>query len=260
MIILFVAVIPFFLHMMGFHCDSQKQVQTTSILNFYDNLRIATADTGEIYNSSKFTPAKVEGIEDCVLYIRPVSGNLYYTCTDGNFSGCVYVLLTTKELFADVPVCVNTSNFTNIRIDNPTGTRMVQDGFFVFGDAYRRPDSEISWFRQTFTCNDECTPPTNYFWNHLDGTYECANPNICGLNNTRVTYTLDQMLKNAGAERLYYETDTDKDYKAAVKISCNGDFQPNITIFRIPIFDYKLWILFFTIGILFFFLNKIKQH
>lgn len=260
MLIFLVSVIPFFLHLFGFHCDSNKQVQTTNALDFVENLKIAFQDPKETFNSSKYTPYKMAGIQDCTVYVRQVNGNLYYTCNDGNTSGCAYALLYVPKVFSDVPACVNATNYSNIAISNSAGTMSQSADPYVFSDAFRIADADLNWFRQVFSCNSDCIPPEHYYWNHLDNTFTCQDTSVCGINNTKITYKIDVELKSADGKRLYSDVQKDKDYKSAVKISCNGDFQPNITVFKIPVFDYKLWLLLMVVGLLFFFLNKINVH
>lgn len=67
------------------------------------------------------------------------------------------------------------------------------------------------------------------------------------------------LLDNAGGTRLYSSTQNDRDYKAAVRIACGSDIKPNVSVFSIPIFDFKIWIAMMVVGLLFFFLSKVKN-
>jgi hypothetical protein len=254
MLIFLVAVIPFFLHIFGFHCDSGKQVKTTSIVDFDTNWKLATQNPKEIFNSSKYTPQKTLASQECSYLIREEAYTLYDICDTSNTSGCFYALLSNKKFLADEPACVYAINYSIITINS---FLLPLNDFFVFSNAYRKPDSELNWLTN---CNEDCTPPPHYYWNHLDNTFTCQDTEFCGLNNTQIKYTIDNLLDNAGAKRLYPTTLTDRNINSTVKISCDGDFKPQITVFKIAVFDYKLWLAFMVLGLLFFFLSKIKEH
>jgi hypothetical protein len=252
--------IPLFLHMVGFHCDSKGNVMSTSVINLVDNIQLARIDPREQFNSSKYTPYKFAGVSDCTISIRYVDDNLYHTCSDGNATGCIYALLTTQKAFSDEAVCLNATNCSYITLGNPTGTRS-ESNFYCFTDAYRKDLQDINWFNRYFSCTlSDCVPPEHYYWESSDGTFTCANLALCGANATKITYTIDNELKDRGAVDYYGDKEDELSYENTVRIKCTERGQPKIFIFKIDIFDYKIWLLLFVLGMLFYFLSHIKNH
>lgn len=139
---------------------------------------------------------------------------------------------------------------------------MSENEWLCFGDAYRLDEDEMGWF-QKMVCNPDsrCMPPLHFYYEYDTGTFDCIDLEYCSQNNSNYTTTavIDEELKSAGAE-LRYKGETDKSYKKAILFKCSKDLKPQITLFGIPIFDYKIWLFLMIIGGMFIFLNKIKKH
>lgn len=258
-LLIFGSMIPLFLHMIGFHCDSGGRVMSTSVVNIWDNFMLAATDPLEQINSSKYVPYKLAGVSDCVVRIRYIDDGLYYTCNDGNFTGCKYALLSTLSITSGNAICTNNTNCSFFTIANPDGTRSDSNSY-CFEDAYRKDFDKLNWFARTFQCNNDCIPDPNYYWESSDGTFTCNVPEICGLNNTRITYKIDDELKERGATDFYGDKTDELSFENAVRVKCTEKGKPSIYVFKINPFDYKMWLLLFVIGMMFFFLSHIRNH
>lgn len=254
------ALLPFLFHMIGFHCNSDRNIVKTSTFSFIGNAEIALQDPRELFNASSFTPYELTGITECTYYVRYISEGLYEVCTDtDNFTGCVYGLLYSPKLLGDDPVCINSTNFSCVSIVRPS-FGSTSGNCLSFSDAYRKNDDEIYWWQRYATCNSDCTPPPNYAYNATTNTFNCIDLDVCGTANTTIKYKIDVLLEKHDAERFYSQSGSDKDYKNAVKFACDSSFNPQITIFGLPIFDYKIWIALIVLGAMFFWLSHVGRH
>jgi len=252
----FAAFIPLFLHIIGIHCDGTKNVMRTSEFDFGNNLKIAFAGD-ELYNSSNYVPEYTVGFlnlpESCVRKLINLNGTTDYKLCSSGQSGCFYALRATRAfVWSSSPKCVKCVNFSYLTIVDIVNLVPTSDStYYCIGDAYTLNKT---------SCTDTCDIPIGYMFDGTTGTFKCIETSICGGNNATVTYSVDALLEQANAKRLYSSVANDKDYKSAIKIKCDGNLTPQLTVFGIPIFDYKLWLALIVLGALFFFLNKIKRH
>jgi len=122
------------------------------------------------------------------------------------------------------------------------------------------------WYKH-FWCDtmkkEFCQPPRDYYYNSGTNMYVC-NAEACSKSTSEtIKDNWDNTLNDAGATFIYPEglsgeIDSYKDYRRAVGVTCK-DLAPQIAIFGINVFDYKLWILIFLLSILFWIYWKIKK-
>lgn len=262
-LIVLVWMIPIFLHLLGWHCNHEKTLMTTNGFDFLGNIQLAFIDPKEVFNASEYTPFGNSLLlqADVAFFTRPYITGVREICIDYNTTNCLWGLLYTQSFFSNNPQCINCANYSCVSLAKNIGQGgegSISGQCLCFSDAFRRPDSELSWFSEMVTCRGREVPPKNYAYNQSRNTFVCINQSVCGVGVTVVKFTIDYKLEQMGA--LPYTPTSEKDYTAAIQLSCNGDFQPQITVFKLPIFDLQIWLGLFVLGILFFFLNKIKRH
>ena len=268
MLVGLVALVPFFLHVTGFHCNTDGEVIQLSPLKVATNVRIGLMDAGELINSSSYIPDPSEHnfipVFSCRKPVCLVNGTYYWDSSvycDGQT--IIYPYLTTLAEWSRCSVCDGEVNYTQVR------GQIADDSFYLcHGDAYHINESDMNWY-QSWTCDegDRCFPPNHYYYEYDTGTYDCIDLNICGENQTIITSKGDDLLEEKGGEKLY-ETPSSGDYRSFIRLRCDKDVKPEITIYGglgkdkrgFPIFDYKIWLFIIIIFILFMFLGNIKRH
>ena len=270
-----VSLIPFFLHLIGFHCNSDLDVVKTSSLKFATNIRIAFMDEDDIINTTSYLP---EGIttEGALTYIPVVglitllpteacyrnvcvnNGKFYYSVEDECENETILTPFALDSSTFDFARCVNCdSEWNKTFIRGTFGASETKN--LCFDDVYAINDSEQGWV-QRLVCDpaDRCIPPNYYYFEYDTGLYTCNEPDVCGVNNTEIVSRADSLLEDAEGE-LLYKTDNDKAYTSAVRLKCDKAFRPQVTFFGIPAFDYRIWLMLGVIFIMFIFLAQIKN-
>jgi len=268
LLLLLGALIPFLFHMVGVHCNHDAKIVTTSPLAFITNIKIAFIGKEEGYqNVSAYQPDIISllpsniGGESCV---KPIcyddSVDVWYWESEGvcDNKTILHPYLSKHFDWQKCVICNGTVNYTVI-VETYSAIR--DSEWLCYGDAYRIPDSDMSWVQKTFCDPDQrCIPPRNYYYDYDTGLYTCLNPAVCGANITEAnqTYLLDEELKQANAEQMY--KDEQKTYDKALYFKCDNNLRPQLTFFGIPFLDYKIWLFIMVIAVMFIFLNKIKKH
>jgi hypothetical protein len=259
MLIGVLAFVPFFMHMMGYHCDSNKNVMKTSILSFADNFEISLISANDLYNISEYTAKRSTDYSDCAVLLKfsyhsTFFGNDYYDVCDENDiitdnPNCTFALKILNKgtlLNANRPRCMICADKRGV---NFVGGINTNNGDYCFSEAYSN--------NKTFCPDlDFCDVPTGYKFSNTTGKFLCIDDSLCGGDLSDIIYDVDVKLKNIGAKRLYGNTLSDKDYKAVVKLKCDSDLNPQVAFYGIPIFDYKIWLFIFVLGFLIFFYSK----
>jgi hypothetical protein len=258
-----VAFIPFVIHMMGIHCDSEKQVMKTSIFSFGDNYEVSTLTDADLYNTSNFKPVvSVDSFlgslntESCSKLVKfdhdSIFGSWYDYCgkndTSINNSECHYALRISHfaGFFSSKPACVQCADIRDVTfIDTTT----FNNGKYCFSDAISNNNSNCPKL-------DLCDIPYGYKFSNTTGNFVCVDNEICGGGSSTLIYDVDIKLKSMGATRYYATVESDSSYKSAMKFKCDGNLNPQPTLFQIPFLDYKLWVLLMVIGAMFFFYVK----
>lgn len=259
------SLIPFMLHMMGIHCDSQKNIRQTSPVDVYGNYEISKLSKKDLYNVSNFKPVVdaqflVFGSTELCSHLIKFDhsgfwGDFYSLCdkndTLANNTGCSYALRigNKKGLFSSEPACYTCQDQRNVAF---ISTNSLLNDDYCFSNAY--PNNESG-------CPDLelCDIPYGYYFNNQTGNFICNDNNICGANKTVSIYDIDIELNKMGATRLYGNNQNEDDYNNVVKFKCYGkSLAPQLTIIGVPIFDYKLWLLITILGAMFFFYVKYR--
>jgi len=250
------ALMPFLLHLLGFHCDSGKNIRSTSVFDFLSNIQLSYINPTEIYNESNYRARNSLPLLpdlDCVHYLYETHNDFYNKCTEPNAS-CFYGVEYEPNFWSNKPRCIDCADYGERTLLGLGGSINV---YLCKSNATRKIGLEDNWWT-SWSCGSSCIPPTGYMFSNITGNFVCINNSICGgtVINNNYKYKIDIKLDEMGAERLYPTALSDKDYKSAVKLSCSNDFKPQITVFKIPIFDYKIWLFMFVLGFLIFFYSK----
>jgi len=257
---------PILLHLFGFHCYHDKTVMSTPAYNFIGNMEIAFANPNEVYNQSKFTP-KISvwniGSDTTTILTRYIDDSTREECLLSNKTDCSYGLIYKSGFLTNTPSCINCTNFTCGQVAMLAG--FTETTCLCLSDAVAKSKDELGVIKMTLTCNEKlnsnfAVPPLGYAYNYTDNTFTCIVQTICGASSPRVRYTINEMLDEQGAKAYYPPNLKREDINSTILIKCNNDYQPEITIFGIPIFSLQLWLGFFILGLLFFFLSKIRRH
>ena len=253
-----VAMIPFFLHLIGFHCNTSSEMVKLSPIKVLTNIRLAFIGSNEIINETSYIPDKPNLVSSCRKPVCYVNGT-YYWQSDPYCDGqtLVYPYLTTLATWSRCGICQGDVNYTGIESSNTLGT----DYFYLcLDDVFHINVSERNWY-QRWICDegDDCTVPHYYYYEYDTGTFDCVDLDICGTNNTIIKSKADDILLDSGGQLLYPDPDK-KDYNSVVRLKCDKELSPSITFFGIPVFDYRIWLMLIVIYILFMFLTNIKKH
>lgn len=256
MIIVAALLVPFMLHIFGIHCNSGGQVVSTSILAVGTNIQLAFMDAQEQYNNTNINPSTISPVlETCYRSICLGDDGIYHWSMEDACDNktIVFPYKSRTWQYWQCTVCAGDINTTFIQ-----GKLFASETLdLCFGNAFLINDSDKNWYQNTF-CNEgaQCVPPVNYFYNYSRGTYDCAVPAICGVNVTLSYYPVDEELLNAHGE-LMYQNVAKEDYRSFVMFQCDGERKPQITIYGIPIFDYRIWVIITLIVILIYGLSKV---
>jgi len=241
----FGTLIPFFLHMIGYHCNSDKVVYKAESLDFFANYGIYNEQSSLVFGDNvSFEEAhpKVDR-ENCVFYARNTAGYIdFCLINDTNTTGCKYYYRWGDDFFCNrVNLCVDRNWFF---VYDPCSN-------YCYTDVFPQENDYLS------TAEADCYVPEGYKWSVTEGRYLCLNQTICDEGFS----VIDEKLDSIGATPLYKNDDeSDKSYTNIIKLKCNDDYNPSIRILGIPIFDYKFWILMLLASVMIGLLLKIRPH
>jgi hypothetical protein len=255
------SVIPLFLHMTGIHCDSGKNIRTTSLFSIYDNYQISRLSKEDIYNITNYK-ARVNpnllGIGDkitCAVLLRYDHTSFftdYYAVCDrndtiSNNTDCVHALriVNYKGLFNSDPKCYTCDDKRPVEFIAPNEGLHDQ---YCFSEAYPNNASECPDL-------DNCDIPYGYYFNNVTGYFVCSDLSVCGANGTnKLVFDVDVKLDTLGAKRMYGSSIGEDDYNNVIQFKCYGNsLDPQLTFMGVPIFDYRLWLLMTILGAMFFY-------
>lgn len=253
LLLLFGALIPMMLHTFGVHCDSKGNVQRTSAFDFFNNMRIASIEPETVYNLTTVTPISIPlSNAECLHQICYTNGTEWYYDVGDNCAGYVVVnAYLTNTLLFGTGQCVQCQGDVNSTVVR-TEQYMPQRFTLCFGNAYNIDEQEKN-IVQRFVCDPEnrCMPPSGYYFNYVQGKYECLNQELC--NATAANYTakpvIDIELEKNNAE-LMYPNKNPRDYRKLILFKCDKKLNPSLTLYGVPVFDYKIWIFLFVIIIM----------
>lgn len=142
---------------------------------------------------------------------------------------------------------------------------------YCMGKATIKPYEDKNLFQKAL-CGAKfyglCQPPEHYFYDGVTEQYLCEDETCTGIT---AGDRWDDKLRKAGAIMLYPKLTTEElarnpdktpvtkiDSDKLVQVSCQY-LQPTITIYGIPIFDYRYWLIIMIIIILIGFYIKYKK-
>lgn len=258
LVLLFGSVISMALQLTGIHCKTDKTVVKVDLIDVSTNVKV-------LYQTTKHrVTGEYETISDVHRYTflsRPLECAYYLKNDSGEFIPCDDYGDANCSFYYNDPECYNC---TEVNVGWIQGETNFLTWFHMrnlcSGDVYRL-DEQFSILEELFRCNLNCRIPLHYKFNGALGQYECIDSNYCGDNATiEPDYQIDEYLFDAGYENLYQDSrSAEKNYERLITIECDENLNPDLTIFGIPIFDYKIWLLIFVIAMLFLFLHKIKN-
>lgn len=255
-LLLFGTVLTFMLHLSGVHCTSDKEVVRVSIFKVATNFNIIWESTDKVFTAQTLSicdahPSKCGKENECYFYAQKLDNGLYSNCNLTNAtSECLYYLndgychnCTSEEIcFQESMFWIFCGQWHDVCLD----------------DAY--PSEYSSEFDLYTGCGYSCYVPHNYLWNITTGQYECYNETYCGVNATKIANpVIDEKLKRANAKLIYPDIKNKNSYTKLIYLKCDEDFDPTITVFGLPIFNYKYWVLLIVIYILVVVLLTIKK-
>ncbi|MCJ7816904.1 MAG: hypothetical protein MUP55_03540 [Candidatus Aenigmarchaeota archaeon] len=275
LLFVFSAFISFTIHLFGVHCTSTGDAVKVSLLNIGTNIQLAFIGANEPLNQSGYTPEPITsdvpviglvGKEVCFRSICFHNGYYYWQSESECDNETIIYPYKTREGIWNLnrywrcSDCVGEVNSTLIR-----GTLGVSETVdLCFGNSYPIPYEDKNFYQRHF-CepSSQCAPPDDYYYDYLQNKYICDNDALCGVNLTNRTVIMtnaDHILKGAHAELIYSPTMTKQDIKGAILFMCDREGNPIMTFFKIPIFDYRIWLLLALIFIMIITLTHMGQQ
>lgn len=241
LLLVFGNIFSYFLHIGGVHCNSEREVVKVDFIDVTSNLNIMKASgallRGMSLNITEVYPDRRP--EDCYYFARELSTGYFEECNitdphvdckywlkDGSYGGC-------HDCVEDT-IC-----FDSQRVLGICGWQSVCSGDVMYSND-----------TGGMNCGDACYTPKYYQFNSTTGLFDCLNETYCGENSTLSFTEIDEKIERANGV-LLYEASTDGDYMSLVKLKCNSDLRPRLTIVGIDVFNYKIWLLLAVIVVLF---------
>ena len=266
LLVVFGSFFSILLHFVGVHCDTSNTAYKTSMFDAYSNYQIYTAKD-DVFNYSNYYPYEYDErggvlstLTSCLITVcNATSDGSYWDEGDvfhypheacGNSNSYYLFSRGGGKLFDWNFGCVECDDFyTNLLIKSSVGSS--HEPNLCYNDAYKIDRDDMNTIQKTFCGDIACVPPENFYWESDTGKFTCMDDSVCGDNaSTENLYVLDMLLESAGAEPLYVTSSNKNDYTRFVGISCDNDYNPNLTIASISVFDFKVWLMIMLIYIL----------
>ena len=248
-------IIGWLLNGLGVFCDSaDNPVKISNILVSLDLLNEIPDPTTLNLEVIESDTAQYMTVEECsvcyeagqVLIIRELPNGSTYKQNISRRT-CFY-----KD--AGCVICEET-----IGLDPQTANLLGNLKGYCLGDATIKPYEDKNMLSKWFcgkTFIGRCQPPEHYFYDSTRDNYFCLDETCTGIT---AGVRWDEKLRDSGAKMIYPEGQLNKkDADSMVQVSCK-DIKPTITIYGIPIFDYRMWLIIMLITILAGFYIKYKK-
>lgn len=245
-ILIIAGLMNFFLQMTGFHCDMDKNTVKTSTFNVPDNW-----DIWQFEISDQTVNSTIINMENTGWGVSKCSK----TVTDGYyiFGNGTQVNFTDEISFYDGEFCGICEESVRVFGNDAETVFGVSGRRLCLGDVFR--SSNISgryllfWSKKELCesgvggafSNKQCMPPENYFFDSSENFY-------LSMFDTGEGITLGETYNNLlftqyKAVHFSFHNET-----KIVDVSCNNDFEMELTFFTINIFNFTLWVLLFILG------------
>ena len=241
-------VIHFGLQVFGVYCDSGNNPVYLGA-NIFSNIGLMDEiPNPEIIGLEAISTGSLQkGVEECSVCYD--AGTIIYE--DGSTEG-----FTKKRCFYNGRGgCV----LCELAVIDPDRFQLTQATKWCIGDAIRKDREDMS-IMQKWTCGAEwfgrCEPPEHYYYDYNADLYVCGDETCSGITAGQIW---DEKLQSKGAKPIYPEGQiAGKGYKKFIGITCY-DLKPVVSLYGIPIFDYKIWVFLTLIGVIFWIIIKIKK-
>lgn len=258
LLLAFASLIPFFLQMAGIHCNADGQVMKTNLFSFIKNWDIIdTKDEIFVAQTLSFNLVHPNTKDDtCFEYMQVDAYDEYASCEENgsNTTGCNYYYKEPLDYDCESIKLCSKFLFFCTWYDYCTGdVKASTDGLSKFSEFQDKDVPVIS----SWTGSHECWIPNGYAWSFDEGNYYCYNQTVCG-NGTQGFHLVDEKLENMGATP-FYEDPNEKSYKNMVSMRCSKNLNPELGVFGLPIFDYKIWVFGTLVFFMGYFLVRMKK-
>lgn len=235
----------FVLNLTGQYCDTAGNEYSVPFLQVSDNFRLLiNMPSNDELDTTTIDPNDAgfnyETVVDCSYYV--LDGVIRY-------SNGTLVNISDQYLFHDTGRCTNCDEEVVLI------TNTLQNERYCFSDIlYPKPYENRSLAGKLFCGNflGSCTIPEGYYYDRSQNLFICDDP-LCLVNGSEssVGQRWNLLLRDVGANLREPSVYGDRDYRNAVSVECDaGDVKPHLRFFGIEIFDYKLWIFLFILGVL----------
>lgn len=260
-------VIQYSLHLFGIFCNSANQpVQT------HDGLFANMGLLGKIPDSRNFNLSgqNTEEIAYTTIAqeVTKCSRNIRYATIESP-NGSTRNITSTAEWFYDGSTCTDCNKVFITEYDPSFSMVSVSTKQWCEGFVFPLNHSKNLW--QKLVCWMACEPPTGYYYDDTSNIYVCIDEATCKKESQTLGEEWDTLLLNNGATLLYPEGNCQeiKDIETRTSFNCEGsevstgvvcqDYQPKISVFSIPIFDFTIWILLTLVFLLYWIYANIKK-
>jgi hypothetical protein len=247
-------ILTFTIRMLGYHCNSEAVPYHVSPLNLFGNWELLTnvPDVARLqenaYSANDLPPSITGGNNLKKCSVAYTNGN--YTRTNGQV-----IQFDTPMYFFDGQYCTACEKVNVNHGQALLGGDLIDT--LCLGNVQYLPLINKTWTQKNIYCGDSgyCQPPIGYYWRASDNTYVCTDTTICGNANMSVSKYWNRRIIEAGGTPLYPAGFVQGfDTESVFSIQCTSDLKAQFTIWQIPIFDYKIWlVLTLILGLLSFY-------
>jgi hypothetical protein len=256
MLLLFGVILQFTFHLFGVHCDDDHEVVKVDSFDLTTNIQVIW-----VANSDPLPPNATQsevhpefwsdrGFGLCSDYLVQTDEGCWEFCTNTSDANCKH--------YYRRPNCYDCTPLDIMMCGVDTQLLGDSRDRTVCASDVRERVPEWTIFESIFQCSRYCHIPDGYYFDYESSNYVCEDLDVCGINvsNDDRPTRLKELLDDANAERMY--TSDDKDAFNMLQFKCIANsYNPSLTVFGIPIFDYRTWLIIAVIFVMFIFLTKL---
>jgi hypothetical protein len=163
-----------------------------------------------------------------------------------------------NEIYRDLPFMCDIRPQFMVKCTNCSynGTGLFESQYCV---TTGYPLAEYTSFTKKLICNTYgCKPPKGYVYNYTIDKFQCVE-DFC-VNETLNDYN-QKIYKIEGAVPVYYDSYGNFSAQNVIYFKCKANNPTNIrlTFFGLDIFDYRIWLMFILIGMVFWGYKNISK-